>query len=1075
MTLQRDRQRLNAQQKAILEGFRGPGLVVAGPGTGKTRTIAVLLGSLLTDGNRMCEILALTFSEKAASELRQRVLQYFPHSFDECWISTFHSFSARLLRENFHLVGVHPEFRLLTSFKEALVMADIARRQDVATYPVFGRVLAKRGFQQEILTFIALLKSNLVTPADFEAVIGAASTIPPAALQRFSEIGRLYREYERVRTQARYLDFRDLIGLTLQILREGKVAQHQREKFRFVLVDEFQDTDPAQFLLIDLLKRGEKKPKLMVIGDPRQSIYRFRGADPGMMGEHGPFQARFKGRVFSLAQNYRSGSAILARARALRWATSAPDSTMELSAESGRTGFVEAWSLRDELDEARFIARRVAVAVVYGLERLYRVEEVAILVRNNYQIDLLTEALRVLQIPFAVAGDIKFYRADAVTTVISLLKAAFGSGSEREASLRRAFAGSVFNFPDVWVQRVFAALGSHCSLENLLNAWNNDDDSLGLLPEGDDEVKARVQSFASSWNMLPQAKDLSLNVLVGRVLSLITDAVNDPTAPQYSGLLHFRSMIYDYAEVFRHLESRDPTIVDLLPELDEWLTYYANTLEHDDATLPAGGVRIMTVHQAKGLEFPLVFVCGLSDGVFPVQTRENLLVGNQAVESLKQHIDRTARDIPFFNPYPLDATSHLEEERRLFYVAMTRAKEGLILTCPRFNGTDPVQPAPFFREIDLLPRIPDGEERPLSPAEFRKHLILLPENDRERLLTTFRQLNPELALAITPRALGTPGIDAIDFNPAFSFSATSLERYLECPRRFFFLHILRLRDPRLEQDASLLRGKALHACLERLHRKCRDGDLSVGGDGPTDAQLQAIWLEEGKPSLAPLDPLTAHHIEHQIIQALQDYRQAVFCAGQLPFDCADEVEKTVRFSHGSARFSARFDRILTVGNGRWIIDYKSSSNVPSSKLTVERHLPVAGNLPQALQMTLYLLAARTCYGPEASVMLLYPLGELYKRPPNGFQKGFMRSTALNLGTGPAWGHPLSEEEFASICASLQTLTDTILRDRTFDCKPSTAPEMVTCRQTSARYRCQFQAFCQERLDRLRISVATEET
>jgi hypothetical protein len=218
------------------------------------------------------------------------------------------------------------------------------------------------------------------------------------------------------------------------------------------VVDEFQDTDPAQFLLIDLLKRGERQPRLMVIGDPRQSIYRFRGADPDMMGPKGPFRHRFRGKIFPLARNYRCGSAILERARALRWSSPLPGSESELLCESGFTGFTEAWVLRDELAEARFLARRIATALLYGLNRIYRPEEIAILVRNNYQIDLLTEALRVLRIPFAIAGDIKFYRTEEVATVVSLLKAAFGMPEERDEHLRRAFAGTVFGFPGSWVQ-----------------------------------------------------------------------------------------------------------------------------------------------------------------------------------------------------------------------------------------------------------------------------------------------------------------------------------------------------------------------------------------------------------------------------------------------------------------------------------------------------------------------------------------------------------------------------------------------------------------------------------------------
>ena len=158
----RDFERLNDQQKKIIKNFNKNSLVVAGPGTGKTRTISVLIAKQLEKGIRLKEILALTFSDKAANELRERVLEYFPQSFDQCWISTFHSFCGKVLREQYYEVGISADFKLLNAFKESLLMSFICSKLDANAFPEFGKVLLKRGFQQEVSTFIGILKSNLI-------------------------------------------------------------------------------------------------------------------------------------------------------------------------------------------------------------------------------------------------------------------------------------------------------------------------------------------------------------------------------------------------------------------------------------------------------------------------------------------------------------------------------------------------------------------------------------------------------------------------------------------------------------------------------------------------------------------------------------------------------------------------------------------------------------------------------------------------------------------------------------------------------------------------------------------------
>jgi DNA helicase-2/ATP-dependent DNA helicase PcrA len=443
MSLAEDLKRLNEQQALIIKKFSRSSLIVAGPGTGKTRTISVLIGDLLHKGIRLKEILALTFSDKAALELRSRVLEYYPHSFDQCWISTFHSFCARILREQYHLAKVAPDFKLLTGFKEALLMSAICRQQQSQAFSEFGQVLAKRGFQQEVLTFISLLKSNLVTPPDFKAAINDCSELNRRTKSRLEEILNLFVLYEKAREQAGYLDFRDLISLSIKVLQNADIAASYQKRFKAILVDEFQDTDPAQFLLLSLLKGENSDIRTAVIGDPKQSIYRFRGADPGMMTANGQFKKRYNARVFPLGLNYRSARQIIETAGRLAWRDKT-DEESRLVACSSEEGFVRLFSARDELEEARLIGRKIASLLVYGEKRKYRPSEIAILVRNNYQIDSVAECLQALHIPFDIAGDMKFFRSEEVIALASLLKSAASSASERNEALQRAFASPLF-------------------------------------------------------------------------------------------------------------------------------------------------------------------------------------------------------------------------------------------------------------------------------------------------------------------------------------------------------------------------------------------------------------------------------------------------------------------------------------------------------------------------------------------------------------------------------------------------------------------------------------------------------
>lgn len=1074
MSLNDDLKKLNDQQSAIIKKFSKTSLVIAGPGTGKTRTISVLIGDLLHKGVRLKEILALTFSDKAALELRSRVLEYYPHSFDQCWISTFHSFCARVLREQYHLVKIKPDFKLLTGFKEALLMSGICRRQQPEAFAEFGKVINRRGFQQEVLTFISLLKSNLVEPDEFAKTIGSCTKLTARALARMRELLNLFRLYEKERDQTGYLDFRDLISLTIKVMQNRQTAELYRKKFKVILVDEFQDTDPAQFLLLSLLKGDDDSVKTAVIGDPRQSIYRFRGADPGMMTASGPFKKKYQAKVFPLSLNYRSGSSIITAAANLNWREKA-ETDGRLEACSNESGFVKVFKVRDELEEARLIGRKIAALLIYGESRLYKPSEIAILVRNNYQIDLVAECLQALHIPFAIAGDMKFFRSEEVIALASLLKVASTTGSEQCEALQRAFASTVFDIRPLWVQAVFALLKPTFTIKDFFDKLTSGQSE--EIPEADEETLVKAVSFAETVRILENCGNEPLKVVFARLLLVVSNLLKDPASEAARNVLHFRGMISDYCEMFQAQHGRQPGVADLMPEFDEWLTYYASTLEESSETR-GEGVRIMTVHQSKGLEFPIVFVCGLCEGQFPVNLRENLLVNTSALEALRQNFNQGNRPVNFFNPYPISHEDHLEEERRLFFVALTRAKEGAILTWPQRLGSDQALPAPFLKETGVPVETVVAEERPLTPAEFRTRLSRLDQQALAALEPVLAELEPlippEVSLhGIRPRDFAAARINGINLPEKFVFSASSLTNYIDCPRRFFFLNILKIKDPMQVKQPYFVIGNAFHACLEKLHEP---GSAWEKGKLPDDEDLKRLYQENAKPLLDSLDFFQRHLEASEMQKALPVYRHAIFQLEQLPPRGTIGVEHAFRFNLHGFTFIGRLDRLIKLNDSSvQVVDYKTSSQTLNSEKVFARSFVTEG-LPQEIQMPLYLLACREMGWQNASAALLYIGEDAYKINSKGMQAGFLRSAALNYGCGPSYGQAVGDAELERFSLQIKGVLDEIRQQRVFDCRPSPQPEARSCLHLdlNRKPKCEFFAFCQERLDQIRQQEAMRE-
>ncbi len=649
---------LNPQQREAVIYEGGPLLVVAGAGSGKTRVLTHRIAYLLRTGRaRAGEILAITFTNKAAAEMRERVAGLVGPEARRMWVFTFHSACVRILREQYEAAGLRSTFTIYDSQDSNRLVSMVAKAQNVDTKRFSAKMLQSR---------ISDLKNDLITPQKYMEIA------PNDPVSRV--VSEVYRDYQRRLTESNALDFDDLIMKTVQLLQSNKaVAEHYHRRFRHVLVDEYQDTNHAQYVLIrELIGDGSEIPQgeLTVVGDSDQSIYAFRGATIRNIEE---FEKDFEdAHTVVLEQNYRSTQNILSAANAVISKNSGRRAKA-LWTDLGEGSQITYDAAESEHDEARFI-----IGEIDKLVGDYDYGDIAIFYRTNAQSRALEESLVRSGIPYRVVGGTKFYERKEIKDAIAYLQSI--SNPDDTVSLRR-----VVNNPRRGIgDKAENGFISHCEINGtnfggaLRDAWIQKDCPRGEgaevdLPEGAWEAHVAaareegtgnvvvgvspraINSAADFWGLIETMRCAVENgATVSNVLDDVMEATgylrtlresNDPQdASRVENLAELHAVAEDFATT-----TPEGTLVDFL----ERVSLVADADQVPDAADlsggPTGEVTLMTVHTAKGLEFPVVFVTGLEDGTFPHQ--------------------RSLMD-----------ESELSEERRLAYVAITRARKKLYLT-----------------------------------------------------------------------------------------------------------------------------------------------------------------------------------------------------------------------------------------------------------------------------------------------------------------------------------------------------------------------------------------------------------
>ncbi len=627
---------LNTEQKEAVCHVDGPLLLLAGAGSGKTRTLTHRIAYLIDEmGVNPWNILAITFTNKAAGEMRERVDQIVGFGADQIWVSTFHSTCVRILRRHIDRIGYDTSFTIYDTDDQKTVMKGVCKRLNIDT---------KMYKERSILNAISAAKDDLVDVREFE--------LKSVGDYHKQTIARAYREYQETLKKSNALDFDDIIVKTVELFKScPEVLDYYQERFKYIMVDEYQDTNMAQFELIRLL--ADKYRNLCVVGDDDQSIYRFRGANIRNILD---FELHYpEARVIKLERNYRSTQTILDAANAVI-ANNVGRKDKALWTDKGAGNRIHLRQFDNAYEEAEYIADDIRHKVRNG-EAEYK--EFAVLYRTNAQARLLEERMVVEGIPYSVVGGVNFYARAEIKDILAYLKT-IDNGRD-DVALRR-----IINVP----KRSIGAT----TVEKLADYAEMHDISM--------------------YDAACQAEELGL----GRAASKITGFVNLirvlRSGRESYGISGLIQAIIEHTDYVEYLRSQDEeTAEDRMANLDELITKAVNYEEtHDEISLSEfleevalvadidnledgdNRVVLMTLHSAKGLEFPYVYLPGLEDGLFP------------SYMSIKT-----------------DDREDIEEERRLAYVGITRAREDLTITYARMRMTrgetqyNPV--SRFVREI----------------------------------------------------------------------------------------------------------------------------------------------------------------------------------------------------------------------------------------------------------------------------------------------------------------------------------------------------------------------------------------
>ncbi|MGG0889917.1 DNA helicase PcrA [Cytobacillus horneckiae] len=653
---------LNPQQQNAVKATDGPLLIMAGAGSGKTRVLTHRIAYLMVEkGVNPYNILAITFTNKAAREMRERIQNMMGGAADQIWISTFHSMCVRILRRDIDRIGFNRNFTILDSTDQQSVIKNILKEKNLDP---------KKFDPRAILGSISSSKNELITPEEY------AKTAGDYFQQVISDV---YTDYQKRLRKNHALDFDDLIMLTIQLFnRVPEVLEYYQRKFQYIHVDEYQDTNRAQYMLVKLL--ANRFRNLCVVGDSDQSIYRWRGADIANILSFEKDYSNAK--VILLEQNYRSTQRILNAANGVI-AKNMNRKAKNLWTENPEGSKINYFRADSEQGEGQFVVSKIKE--IKNAENR-NLSDFAILYRTNAQSRVMEEMLLKSNIEYSIVGGIKFYDRKEIKDILAYLRLI--ANPDDDISLQRVINVPKRGIGSGSIDKIanFAAMHDMTMFEALESI-----ELIGLSPK----ITKSASEFRDLVKNYTQMQEyLSVTELVEEILDksgyreMLKAEKSIEAQSRLENLDEFLSVTKNFED-----GSEDKSLVAFLTDL----ALVADIDKLDDDGEKADAVVLMTLHSAKGLEFPIVFLMGMEEGVFP-------------------------------HSRSLMEEAEMEEERRLAYVGITRAEKELYITNAQmrtlFGRTNMNPPSRFIKEIpeDLIEGVePASSGRGDSPFGSSSH------------------------------------------------------------------------------------------------------------------------------------------------------------------------------------------------------------------------------------------------------------------------------------------------------------------------------------------------------------------
>ena len=902
---------LNKEQREAVTHKKGPLLIIAGAGTGKTTVITRRIAWLLSEG--MCktnEILALTFTDKAANEMLERVDILLPYGYTDIWISTFHAFGDRLLRENALVCGINPDFKVLTRPEAVVFFREHLFEFDLSYY----RPLADpTRFIEALISLFSRAKDEDVSPEEYlefarKLVLKSRANPEDKALEEEAlqqeEVARAYLKYQELLAREGLVDFGNQFYLALQLLRKHPlILKKYQQQFKYILVDEFQDTNFAQYQLARLLA-GDRQD-ITVTGDDDQCIYRFRGAAySNLLNFINDFPNAKK---VNITQNYRSTQKILDSAYRLIQYNNPERFEIKANINKRLIGLTTAGEPPKHLHfdtnsaESDYVAAIIKEKVASGN---FKYRDFAILVRSNSDAAPFLQALNMQDIPWQFSGNQGLYSRQEVKLCINFLRVV--ANISESLSLYYLANSEIYQLDTAELSLV-----SHYAKRRNKPLYSvfKEIDNIPELQEITSDSREKIGKILSDLDKFLKISSLETT---GRLLysfltetgylKKLTENQNLSNETKIQNLAKFFNIVRDFGLVAR--EDRVISFVNYLNLLIE----AGDDPSTAEADWDTDAVNVLTIHKAKGLEFRVVFLVSLVNGRFPWPRR------SQPIE-LPDELIKEILPVGDF---------HIQEERRLFYVGMTRAKEELYFTsADDYGGTRLRRVSQFVCEAL-------GEDA--KKTQKRKSSAL------EAIERFAPQKN---SLQIEPAAIpeGKP----------INLSYYHIDDYLTCPLKYKYVNILRV--PIMEHH-TVIYGRAMHEAVSKYFQ------YKISGRNMELADLLDVFKE----NFDPQGFLDERH-QKERFRIGQEALIRFFNDEQRRDSHPAFIEKEFSFPFEDTKITGRFDRIDEEEGGAVIMDFKTSE--------IKTQKDADKKVKESMQLALYAMAYKNIFGRLPKRVSLY--------------------------------------------------------------------------------------------------------